>query len=146
MIMKTTVKDRVMLAAPATIMGSSLRVFLSGLSEIEYMGSTDQADGISDLLSEYRPDTLVLDAHLVQVSSGLHLDAYLERLHRLYPHTKIIVVLTDFTQSFTALRCSNVQFVSQDEMGRRLMRVLFARKFIRPVAPMPLMSEAYVGS
>lgn len=142
--MKTTIKDRVMLAAPATIMGTSLRAFFSNLTDVEYMGSTDQVDEVSSLLSEYRPDTLILDAHLIHSSSEA-LDAYLDGLHRRHAHTKIVVILTYISQPVAPSRWANVQFVSQDELGQRLRGVLFARKFIRPASHARALADAYAG-
>ena len=110
-----------MLAAPDSVIGNSLRTFLSIVQEIDFIGSVNKTVNVSQYSLENKPDILVLDADLVEYDGTLTLMNYLQELHSLIsPDTCIIVLAGGFEQQQAVLKSNAAQVVLKGQVGERL--------------------------
>lgn len=113
-----------MLAAPDSVIGKSLRTFLSIINEIDFIGSVNMAASVNQYFTENKPDILVLDADLVEYDNKLNLQTYLQDLQRINPNISIIVLVGGAIQHKAVLNCEVAQVVFKGEMGEILREKL----------------------
>jgi two-component system response regulator NreC len=80
---------RIVLADDHAVMRESLRALLDGEADIDVIAETDSLRSVIDHVRSRRPDVLVLDLGMANVSSGIE---SLGRMHREARNTRIVVL------------------------------------------------------
>jgi two-component system response regulator NreC len=82
----------IVLADDHAAMRESLRALLDGEADIDVIAETDSLQSVIDHMRSRRPDVLVLDLGMTNVSSGIE---SLGRMHREARDTRIVVLTTN---------------------------------------------------
>ena len=122
--MSTQNKVRIMLAAPASIMGSSLRTFLGTISEVELTGYVDNPRDIQTALNNQHPNILLVDADLIEQLAEPGIEAVLTEIKICYTNIRTIVLVNSFSQKNAALKANSSMVLLKGELGDQLRKAI----------------------
>ena len=97
-------KIRVVLAAPAGIMSSSLRTFLQTLPGVKVVEHCIDQAGTLFALQKNRPNLLIIDLDMLENGSGISntLEGFIGRVRALNPEMQVIVLVNSLKQKQAA--------------------------------------------
>lgn len=119
-------KIQVLLAAPKSIMGSSLQTFLRTMVEVDISGIVNKPDCIQIALSKQLPDILLLDADMIDQLPGQSIETILVNIHTVYTKICIIVLVNSFAQQSAALNAKSDHVLIKGELGDQLREAIRA--------------------
>ena len=117
-------KVRLLLAAPASIMGSSLRTFLGTINEVEMTGYVNKPDDIQTALINQHPAILLVDADLVDQFAIPNFETILTEIHKNCTSIRTIVLVNSFSQKSAALKAKCELILIKGELGDQLRKAI----------------------
>ena len=124
--MSNVTKTRLLLAAPTSLMGSSLRTYLATVSEIELVGSVTMLENIVCNLQACQAHVLLLDAGMFSGSLRFFMESFLSEVNQALPCVKSIVLVDSLAQQRAVLRAKNTQVLLKGELGDRLREAILS--------------------
>lgn len=124
MSMETQNKIRIMLAAPASIMGSSLRTFLRTMTDVELTGFINNPGEIQAELNKQNPNILLVDADLIDQLAKPGIEAMLTEISHTFSNIRTIVLVNSFSQKSAAVNAHSGQVLLKGELGDQLRKAI----------------------